>query len=209
MIDTVSDTSLKKHTGKIWKDWLAILTKAGAKNWSHQEIVAFLKTKHKQSNWWKQIIANGFEVSTGKRIAGQSLKGTYSATVTKSVRINQKVAWKWISSEAGIQTWLNPMSPLVLKKGETFEIEGGIFGEVRTLKVPERIRLSWRDLDWEKGTVVQLLVLKREKDRTMFAINHEGLKTARLKAEMRVHWRRVIEHIAGVLTDKISAADMS
>lgn len=199
MIDTVSDTSIKKHSGKVWKDWIQILTKAGAKNWTHQEIVAFLKTKHKQSTWWRQIIANGFEVSTGKRIAGQSLKGTYSATITKSVAINHKVAWKLISSQEGLQIWLKPMSPMVLKKGEAFEIEGGIFGEVRTLKAPERIRLSWRDLDWEKGTVVQFQIHKKKEDKCLLVIQHDGLKTARLKAEMRTHWRNVIEEIAEIL----------
>jgi hypothetical protein len=196
MIDRVSDKVLKKHTGKIWKEWLQILNKAGAKHWNHQEIVAFLKTKHKQSTWWRQVVANGFEVSTGKRIAGQSLKGTYSATITKSVGVDHKIAWKWICSLDGVNVWLRPMSPLKIKTGETFEIEGGIFGEIRTLKAPQRIRFSWQDLDWDKATVVQLNVFKRDKNKCLLVLSHEGLKTARQKAEMHARWRQTIEEIA-------------
>ena len=195
MIDTVSDASIKKHTGKIWQDWIQLLNKAGAQSWNHQEIVAFLKKKHKQGPWWQQIVANGYEVATGKRIAGQSLKGTYSATFTKSVAIEQKKIWQWCCSPEGMQVWLKPLSPVKIKKGATFEIAGGIFGEIRTVKTGERIRLSWKDLEWEKGTTVQLHVFKKPK-KSMIVIQHDGLRTARQKAEMRTYWRAIIEEMA-------------
>jgi activator of HSP90 ATPase len=200
MIDRVSDKALKKFTGKIWEEWIKILTKAGAKNWSHQEIVAYLKTKQKQTSWWRQVVANGFQVATGKRIAGQSLKGTYTCTLTKSVKLDHKKIWNWCVSPEGIEVWLKPMSPITITKGESFEIEGGVYGEIRTLKKFQRVRMSWREIDWEKGTTVQLHMHKRAKDKSMLSISHDGLRTARKKAEMRDYWRKVIDEMAARLS---------
>ncbi len=196
MLETISDKSLTKHTGRAWQEWISILNKAGAKNWDHRTIVAHLKTKHKQSAWWQQMIANGYEVSTGKRIAGQSLKGTYSATLTKTVPVSSQKVWRWLKSEQGIEFWLKPLSPLQLKPGEVYEVDGGIFGEVRTVKPGARIRLTWQDGEWEKHTVVQVSVYPRSEQKTMLVIQHDGLQTAKLKSDLRVYWRKIINEAA-------------
>ncbi len=196
MIDSISDVSLKKHTGKVWKDWIQILNQAGASSWSHQEIVAHLKKKHRQSLWWQQMIANGYEVTTGKRIAGQSLKGTYSATLTKSISVDQLKAWRWCISDEGIEVWLKPLSPVEISAGTSFEINGGVFGEIRTVKKNQRIRMTWCEPEWEKSTTVQLHVYKKAKGKSLLVIQHDGLKSARQKTEMRTYWRSTIEKMA-------------
>ena len=196
MIHTVSDTSVKKHTGKIWKQWVSLLSEEGAIHWTHQEIVAFLKKKHKLTPWWQQIVSNGYEVATGKRQAGQTLKGTYSLTVTKVVSVENKKVWKWLISKEGLAVWLKPMSPVKIEKGATFEIEGGIFGEIRTIKSPQRVRLFWQEEEQIKPCVVQLFVYARPKNRTMIVIQQDGIQKAQQKAAMRVYWREIIETLA-------------
>jgi hypothetical protein len=88
-----------------------------------------------------------------------------------------------------------------IAKGESFEVEGGIFGEIRTVKKGARIRMSWRELEWDKGTTVQLQIYKKraknkDQDKCMIVIQHDGLRSARQKAEMRVYWREIIDQMA-------------
>lgn len=196
MINTVSDKSLIKHTGKPWKEWIVLLNKVNAQSWTHQQIVLFLQKECKQSEWWKQILANGYEVSVGKRIEGQTLKGTYTLTATKSFNCSAAKLWSFLNSEEGIRIWLNPMSDFKIAKDENFEISGGIYGEVRTLKKGERVRLYWFNEDWPKKTVVQAQVLKRNKQKCLLVFSHEEFPTARSKAQMKDHWKQVIDCIA-------------
>jgi hypothetical protein len=41
----MSDEAVKAKTGKAWKEWFAILDKAGANKMNHQEIVKYLNAK--------------------------------------------------------------------------------------------------------------------------------------------------------------------
>ena len=41
----MSDEAVKAKTGKAWKEWFAILDKAGASKLSHPEIVKYLSTE--------------------------------------------------------------------------------------------------------------------------------------------------------------------
>jgi hypothetical protein len=70
-IGKVSSGSVFKHTGKGLKEWVGILERAGANSWTYQEIVDFLKKKHRLTPGWQQGVALGFEIGTGRRKVGQ------------------------------------------------------------------------------------------------------------------------------------------
>ncbi len=176
-----------------------LLTKAGAKNWTHRETAAYLKKKYKLSLWWQQGVTLGFEIGTGKRIEGQSLKGDYSITATRSLPISAVKLWRLVISKPGMQAWLKPLSPFDLEPGAEYECEGGIFGQVRTLKAPERVRLSWQDTDWPKPTVISLAFVPRPGEKSIFVIQHTGLKTAAQREQMRAHWKAAIADLAALL----------
>src|SRR5689334_3953453 len=95
-IGRVSSTSVEKGTGKGWAEWLQILKRAGASNWTHQEIKAFLKKKYKLTPWWLQGVTYGFEVHSQRRVDGQSLKGDYSVTITKTVDASGSELWDFM-----------------------------------------------------------------------------------------------------------------
>src|SRR5665213_3902441 len=188
-IGRVTAVSVKKGTGKDWDQWLKILNQAGAKSWSHQEIVAFLKKKYKLQAWWQQGVTHGFEVAVGRRIDGQSLKGEYGTVTTRTFPISAKRAWKLMTSPDGLALWLSPMSPFKIERGAQFECEGGIFGEVRTVKVPARARLTWQDTEWSKPSILQLNVVARGPSKSIVIIGHGELRTAQLQKQMREHWK--------------------
>ncbi|OQW48897.1 MAG: hypothetical protein A4S09_13090 [Proteobacteria bacterium SG_bin7] len=197
-IGRVSATSVKKGTGKNWDQWIEILERAGASVLTRKEIVVLLKKKYRLSAWWQQGVAHGYEVHTGRRIDGQNYKGEYSATITKSFPMDQKTLWKLMTSCKGINAWLKPIGKFSLKPNSAFEIAGEIFGDVRTVVPPKRIRLSWQDLDWEKKTYLEIHVVGRPNKGSILVFSHDGLKTSAHKEKMRKYWRAAVDGILGL-----------
>jgi uncharacterized protein YndB with AHSA1/START domain len=201
-VGRVSGESVLKGSGKNWDQWVAALDKAGARMWTRTEIVAHLKKKHKLTPWWQQGVAHGYLVATNRRVDGQNAKGTYQITATKSIAADGAKVWKALASKEGIALWLKPLSPVSLKAGRQFETEDGFFGEIRTIKPKQRVRLSWMDPEWEKKTVVQIGVVDRPKKNTILYFQHDGLKTARLQAELRARWKNALEALRALIGDE-------
>lgn len=207
-IGRVTSESVHKGTEKTWDQWVAILEKAGARTWTHQEIVAFLKKKHKLGPWWQQGVAMGYEIAIGRRVEGQNAKGEYSVTATKSLAMDAKNAWKNFISEEGIAIWLQPLFEVEIKPKNSFETQDGYFGEIRTVmkpvqdpskpaaKVERRVRMSWQDPNWDYSTSVEVLFVKRPNGKSIVAINHTKIKDLRIQAKLRARWRKALDEFA-------------
>ena len=63
----MSDAAVQASTGKIWKEWFAILDKAGARKMDHKQIVAYLVKHHKVGPWWQQMVTVIYEQARGLR----------------------------------------------------------------------------------------------------------------------------------------------
>lgn len=194
-IGRVTSASVVKHTGKNWDQWVQILEKAGARSWSHKEISAFLNKKYETTWWWTHIVATGYEVFIERKVAGRNLKGEYSITVTKTFKCDGKKLWKFVSSPEGIAMWLSPMSQVKLAPKTVYERDDGVYGEIRTMKAPERVRFTWQEGDEGKPTVVQLLTVHRKNGTSILCFNHEKLTDGRVKEQLREHWRSVLEQV--------------
>lgn len=191
----ISSPSVKKATGKDWKKWVEVLEKAGARSWTHREIVAFLKKKYKLAPWWQQSVALGFEIHIGRRVEGRNEKGEHALTATKSLAVAQKDVWTFLNSEDGLRLWLQPMSDFELKKDREFEREGGIFGKVRTVKAPLRARIAWQDSEAQKPSILQIYVVPRPKGKSILVFAHEKILKARERDDLRAHWKGVLSAI--------------
>jgi hypothetical protein len=200
VLNKIKTESVHKGTGKSWNQWIALLEKSGARSWTHQEIVAHLVKKYHLSPWWRQLVATSYEIQIGRRIQGQNQKGLYSTVATKTFPLSQKKMWNFLSSDAGIAIWLKPMSPFLLALNEQFEIEGGIFGEVRTFKKFQRARLTWQDNEGPTKTIVQLSVLDRGKEKCMVVFQHEKLPSLAEKAAMLKKWKQVLVEISAAVS---------
>ena len=191
-IGRVTNASVLKGTHKSWSQWIQILEKAGARQLERKDLVTFLVKKYKLNSWWVQIVVSGYEIHIGKRVDGWNAKGEYSITATKTFSRDAKTVWKWVTSAVGVAIWLNPLSPFHLQIGETFENENGIFGELRTYKKGERMRLTWQDTDWDKKTIVQINVVERPGQKSILVFQHEQLRQGRLRESIRQYWRTVL-----------------
>lgn len=111
---SVSDERMLETTGKTRGDWHAVLDAAGASAWDHTTIAKWLVTQHGVDGWWAQGITVGFEQARGLRQPGQKADGTYSASVTKTIRAPKaavlQAVIETISAELGDPTSTNPDS---------------------------------------------------------------------------------------------------
>ncbi len=195
VLNKIKTESVHRCTGKHWDQWISILNKAGASYWIRKDITEYLKTKHKLKPWWVQLVTSCYEVHIGRRQEGRNLKGEYAVTVTKTFYISQKKMWNFLNSLNGLKTWLDTMSPFMLKEKEQFEVYGGIFGEVRTMKKPERVRLTWQDAEDLKKTVVQLYIVPRPGEKCIVAIQHDKIPNASSKEKLLRRWKSVLNEI--------------
>jgi hypothetical protein len=96
----MSDEAVKKGTGKTWAQWLKILDKAGAKNWKHQEISAYLAKTHKVGPWWCQMVAVPYEQARGIREKFQKCDGQFAASGSRALDVPiAKLYQSWIDEK--------------------------------------------------------------------------------------------------------------
>lgn len=192
----VTTTSVLKCTGKNWDQWINLLNKAGANQWSHKEIVAYLKKKYKLTVWWQQGVTQGYELAIGKRIEGYSPSSGFATTASKTMPLSAKSVWELLLSETGLSCWLKPFAAFDFHKGQQYEAEGGVYGEVRTFKKNVRVRMTWTEAEWEKPSILQIYIISRPKNKSMLIFTHEKLPNGRVRLKMREHWKSVLGQLA-------------
>ena len=124
----MSDEAVKTKTGKNWKEWFAILDKAGAKKMSHQEIVNYLKTKHGVGPWWQQMMAVTYEEARGLRERHQKPAG-FQISVSRTIKAPVSKLYNAFANDKARNAWLP---------------EKGL--AVRTATANKSMRVTWNDV---------------------------------------------------------------
>lgn len=81
----IGDEAVRKKTGRDWKEWFAILDKAGAKKMAHKEIAQHLGSIG-MPGWWAQMVAVSYEQERGLREKYQQAGG-YSAGASRTFAV--------------------------------------------------------------------------------------------------------------------------
>lgn len=97
----MSDSKLVAATGKARADWHAVLNAAGAQEWKHPVIAAWLQSEHGVDGWWAQGITVGYELAIGRRLPGQTADGTFSVSVTKTINGSRAAVIESVLSALG------------------------------------------------------------------------------------------------------------
>ncbi len=79
----MSDLAVIAKTGKSWKQWFAILDKAGAAGLGHKGIVKLLGGKHGIGPWWRQMVSVEYERARGLRVTNQTTSG-FSVSISRT-----------------------------------------------------------------------------------------------------------------------------
>ena len=194
-VGTVSDDSVREATGRGWDEWLATLDAAGARDWDHQRIVAYLEREHGEScsSWWRQSVAVTYERARGKRAVGQTAGG-FQVGVQRSVARPVTEVWALVTSRPDL--WLGEGVRVVLEPGRHYEA-AGTKGEIRVVKPGDRLRLTWQLDGWTAPATVQLTLLATGPGKTALHAHVERLPDAGARETARARWREALDRVAG------------
>ena len=120
----ISSESVREATGRDWDEWLETLDGAGAADWDHKAIVAWLAREHAGSTtgWWRQSIAVGYEQARGKRAVGETADAGFQVGVQRTVDTTVAEAWELLTSRP--ELWLGDGAEVAFAAGERYEAPG-------------------------------------------------------------------------------------
>ena len=194
VLDRISPEALREATGRDWDGWLATLDDAGATDWSHKEIVAYLGREHAEdtSSWWRQSITVGYEQARGLRVAGETADTGFQVGVQRTVAATVPEVWDLITSRPDL--WLGEGASVGFAEGERYEIPGAT-GEIRVVKPGDRLRMTWQPEDWPAPATLQFTLAKTGSGKTAVQAHLEKLPDGDAREAMRTRWREALERI--------------
>lgn len=166
----MSDEAVKAKTGKNWKEWFTIIDKAGGRKKTHQEIVVYLRTKHKVSDWWQQMVTVVYEQARGKRVKHQTSKG-FQVGGNKTINVPIATLYKAWITEGSRRPWL-PHSDITIRKS--------------TLN--KSMRLTWVD----GKTHVDVQFYEKDGGKSQVTLEHSKLPNTREANRMKSYWARAL-----------------
>jgi uncharacterized protein YndB with AHSA1/START domain len=195
---TISDTAVRRATGRGWDEWIELLDAAGAQDWSHQEIVAWLAAHAELSGWWRQSVAVGYEQAIGKRVPGETSGTGFQVGVRVTLAAPPASVWEALVSPAGKAVWLaSEVADLV--PGAPYETADGTRGEIRVVKPADRIRFTAHRPGAPTASTAQIALVPSGQAKTAVTFHHEKLRDAEEREAMRRHWKAVADKVKRIV----------
>lgn len=173
----MSDDAVKAKTGKVWKEWFAILDRAGAKKMTHQEIAKYLHTEEGVGPWWTQMVTVTYEQAKGLRNKHQKPDG-YQISSSKTINAPIKMLYESFANEKLRKKWLD---------------QDGLV--IRTATANKSIRITWSD----KKTSVEVGFYPKSDTKGMVTVQHSKLPTESAAAKMKTFWKTALERLQASL----------
>lgn len=169
----MSDEAVAAKTGKTWKEWFAILDKAGARKLSHQEITKYLSAKQGVGPWWQQMVAVTYEQARGLREKHQKPDG-FQISVSRTIKTSLAKLFKSFADEETRKTWLP---------------EDGL--TIRTATTNKTIRVTWSD----GKSSVEIYFASKGNDKSQVVVQHSKLPDAKASAKMKKFWGEGLDRL--------------
>src|SRR5271156_1115443 len=174
----MSDEAVKARTGKVWSEWFAILDKAGAKQWKHQEISAYLKKTRKVGPWWCQMIAVPYEHSRGLREKFQKCTGEFSASGSRTLNVPMPKLYEAWTNEKLRRRWLP-----------------GAKIEITTATPNKSLRAKWDD----GKSRLSVNFYPKGADKSQATVDHMKLSNSKECARMKTYWFEALNRLESQL----------
>ena len=168
----MSDDAVHAKTGKNWKQWFAVLDKAGAKKMSHQEIVKYLNEKHGVGPWWQQMVAVTYEQARGLRDKHQKPQG-YEISVSRTLSVPASLAYNAFAVEKNRDAWL---------KEDV---------KVRTSTRNKSMRFTWAD----GKTSLAVAFMPKGTGKCQVVVQHSKIPHAKAAAAMKTYWAKALDRL--------------
>lgn len=191
-----SDAAVEKATGRDWNSWIKALDEAGAGNWTHKQIVAWLARETGISSWWQQQVTVGYEKMTGKRVPGETADAGFQVGVRRTYPFDADELWRRLTAPEAVAVWLG--SPAQVVAGETYEANSAT-GELRVVKKADRIRFT-RAAGGKPASTVQFALAQTGPGKTSITFHHEKLSDVDEREAMRAHWKAIADRLGDMWT---------
>jgi hypothetical protein len=172
----ISETAVRKATGKGWGDWYSLLDAAGAREMTHQQIIGVVAGQE-SGGWWQQAITVAYEQARSIRTKHPKDDG-FSANASKTIRAGvTRVFAAWVEDpvRAG---WLDTTGWHIRKS------------------IPYRtLRVTWTD----GRTHLDIHFWPRGEGRTLIQIDHSRLGTVEDVQRFRGFWASALERLRELL----------
>ena len=169
----MSDDAVTAKTGKNWKQWFAVLDKAGAKKMTHQEIVSLLHSKHAVGPWWVQMITVTYEQQSGLRQNHEKPDG-FQISVSRTVNTSLSKLFKSFENESARNDWLGEKG-LVIRKATT----------------NKSMRVTWKD----GKTSLEINFYPKDTDKSQIVLQHSKLTNAAAATRMKTFWGKALDRL--------------
>lgn len=161
----IGSDAVRARTGKGWKEWLALLDKAGAKKWPHREIADYMHKKQGVPGWWAQMVTVGYEQARGLREKHQKPGGfEISGSKTVAVPIGKLYA-AWEDKKAR-DRWLG--AALTIRKATR----------------NKSMRITWAD----NKSSVSVNFYPKGTGKSQVSVQHGKLPDAKAGARYKSYW---------------------
>ncbi|MBI1827080.1 MAG: hypothetical protein HY287_14380 [Planctomycetes bacterium] len=172
----ISDAAVKAATGKSWKEWFAILDRAGAAKMPHRDIAKLLH-ENDCGDWWSQMVAVGYERVRGLRVKHQKPDG-YSISRSKTISAPVGRLFKAWKDKKAREQWLG-VATLTIRKST----------------VNRSIRITWGD----GPTDVIVMFYPKGTGKAQVTVEHNKLTSAKEGERMKRFWGAALTRLEKVL----------
>ena len=173
----MSDIAVKAKTGRNWKEWFAVLDKAGARKLNHQEIVKLVSEKNDVGPWWQQMVTVTYEQARGLRDKYQKPAG-YQISVSRTVNAPIARLYKSFGDARSRASWLPEQGFLV-----------------RTKTAEKSMRVSWDN----NKTSLEINFYPKGADKSQVVVQHSKLPDAKSSAKMKTYWGKALDRLRASL----------
>jgi uncharacterized protein YndB with AHSA1/START domain len=173
----MSDEAVKAKTAKTWKQWFAILDKAGAKKMTHQEIVKYISAEHGVGPWWQQMVTVTYEQARGLRDVHQK-PGGYQISVSRTINVPIGMLYNAFANDKARNAWL---------------AEDGV--TVRKATANKSMRVTWNDVK----TSLEINFYPKGDDKSQVVVQHSKLPNAKASSTMKTYWGKALDRLRASL----------
>jgi uncharacterized protein YndB with AHSA1/START domain len=169
----MSDEAVQAKTGKKWKEWFAILDKAGARKMTHKEIVSVLSDEHVVGPWWRQMVTATYEQQRGMRNKHEKPDG-YQISVSRTLAAPVPKVYQAFATEKGRSLWLDGDGLVVRKATANKSLRG-----------------TWKD----KQSTLEILFTPKGDGKVQVVVQHSKLPDEKSSARMKIYWSKALDRL--------------
>ncbi len=166
----VNDDSVRDHTGRGWDEWCDLIDSGPGRSAGHTAIAAWVQDEHRVGAWWAQAVTIGYERITGLRLPGQMADGTFTATRSRTMKLDADAVREMLLSETDRQD-LFPEHDTVLRSRES----------------AKRVRIAMG------GGVAEFSIDPRDDGKVKITVAHVSLPDVESMEHWKFYWREWLD----------------